>query len=318
MIINVECDELLYRAACSVEKQGYRISIKSHGDGIKGGRTTDFGNKYTATRIIQTLAKKGKVVDVDYTLEGYKMLIPDSETSLAHAIHTLKKWLEKIRGLSSGPTNLWLSPSDGSNFRNEVAQTSRIVNGEERKGYKEGRAVRPLHYQAIRDYLIEYQGAMECPGMEADDALGIHKGVMVHIDKDINMVAGKHYHWVTGTSYTVKDGFGVLDWDKKNNKLISLGLNFFYIQLLVGDSTDNIPSIKNPNSNRNFGPKTAYEYLKGCKTEKELFDKVKEVYYTVYKFTDVNWKERLAEQADLVWILQEPGVTGSIYLRGVK
>lgn len=311
MDINVENDELLYRAACSVEKQGYAVRIK-------GGKVTDFGNKYTATRIKQTLAKKGKVVNVDYTLEGYKLLIPDHDTSLGHAIHTLKGWIENIRSLNREVNlNLWLSPSDGSNFRNEVASTARVVNGVAREGYKAGRPERPIHYQAIRDYLIEYQGAKECPGMEADDALGIHKGLMVHIDKDINMVAGKHYNWVTKKLYSVPDGFGVLEWDKENNKLVSLGKNFFYIQLLTGDSTDNIPAIHNPFSNKksNFGPKTAYDYLKNCKKEVDLFDKVKEVYYTVYKS---GWKDRLAEQADLVWILQEPGVTGSIYLRGVK
>ena len=310
MDINVEADEILYRSACSVEKQGYRIRIK-------GGKTTDFGNKYTATRIKQDLLKRDKHIGIDYELEGYKMLIPDHDTSLGHAIHTLKKWIEnvRIRWMEYETINLWLSPSDGSNFRNEVARTARIVKGEERQGYKAGRPERPIHYQAIRDYLIKYQGAKECHGMEADDALGIHKGIMVHIDKDINMVAGMHYNWVTSTSYTVPEGFGVLKWE--NGKILSLGINFFYIQLLVGDSTDNIPGIKNPFANKscNFGYKTAYDYLKNCKTEKDLFDKIKEVYYTVYKS---GWKDRLSEQADLVWILQEPGVTGSQYLRGVK
>ena len=316
MEINVECDELLYRAACSVEKQGYRITTKS-------GKTTDFGNKYTATKIKQDLLKRDKHIDIDYTLEGYKILIPNGEESLSHAIHTLKKWIKKINSnnwsshFTFTGTNLWLSPSDGSNFRNEVAKTAKIVKGIPREGYKAGRSERPIHYQAIRDYLIEYQDAKECPGMEADDALGIHKGIMVHIDKDINMVPGWHMNWVTGDCYEVPEGFGILEWDKENSKLISYGLNFFYVQLLMGDSIDNIPAIKNPFANKssNFGPKTTYEYLKKSSTEKELFDKVKEVYYTVYKS---EWKERLSEQADLVWILQEPGITGSIYLRGMR
>lgn len=315
MHANIEADEILYRAACSVEKQSYKLSIiKSHHNSIIGGRCIDFGHKYTRTRILEVMKRRGKKEGEDYILQGYKSLIPDETTSIAHAIHLIKIWVDKIKSHCDS-YQLWLSPADKSNFRYNISKTPRIVNNREIKGYKAGRPDRPIHYEVCRDYLINVLGAKEIYGMEADDALGIYKGLMVHIDKDINMIPGEHLHWVDNIRYTVPEGIGRIEY--VDNQIKVYGTIFFYIQMLTGDSTDNIPGVNNPFSKKicNFGIKTAYNYLKDCKKEEELFDKVKQVYYTVYK---LDWKSKLSEIADLVWILRDKDVKGSEYLKGVK
>ena len=69
-------------------------------------------------------------------------------------------------------------------------------------------------------------------GEEADDQLSIRcalKGdTIATIDKDLNNTAGWHYNWQKDDLYCV----GKIEADRN-----------FYRQLLVGDSTDNIPGL---------------------------------------------------------------------------
>ena len=96
-----------------------------------------------------------------------------------------------------GKLRLFLTSSDKSNFRFNVVETE----GPRGMGYKAGRPPRPIHYQAARDYLINKCGAEEVyMDMEADDALCMYQTedtIATHIDKDINMVVGRHLNWVT-------------------------------------------------------------------------------------------------------------------------
>lgn len=310
MKVNIEGDELLYRAAFSVEKQGYILYLKiPDRDGISEA-SQNLGNMYTASQIHARMKEKG-VTKERYRLEGYKYLVPDDELSLGCALALVRKWITAASSYVKDGANIWISPSNGSNFRNKVATTPRIVNGVPLLGYKAGRARRPMHYEAIREFLISEYNAVEIDGYEADDALGMHRGLMCHIDKDINMVPGHHYHWVDDRLYSVKEGIQPIAFEK--GKLIAHGLIFFYIQLLMGDSTDNIPGLQNLNSTKkqNFGPKSVYELLRNCKDEPAALAIVKELYYNVYKS---EWKDKLFEIADLVWIVQDEGITGSRYL----
>lgn len=98
--------------------------------------------------------------------------------------------------------------------------------------YKANRtAPRPKHYDAIKEHLIKAWGAQIALGMEADDALGIAQDksgcetVICSIDKDLLQIPGQHYNFVK------KEWESVTEWE---------GLKWFYKQLLIGDSTDNV------------------------------------------------------------------------------
>lgn len=54
------------------------------------------------------------------------------------------------------------------------------------------------------------------------------------------------------------------------------GLMFFYAQIIKGDQSDNIPGIPGK------GDKFAYELLQNCRSEKELYNKVLDVYKEQY------------------------------------
>jgi hypothetical protein len=120
--------------------------------------------------------------------------------------------------------------------------------------YKGNRTqAKPLHYQAIRDYLTNNWGAEMCSGYEADDALGFNQDsntIIATIDKDLDQVTGAHYNWNKDKYYEVTE---------------EEGRKFFYTQLLTGDSTDNIRGIAG------IGQKKAEKALAGLITEEDLY-----------------------------------------------
>ncbi len=91
---------------------------------------------------------------------------------------------------------------------------------------------RPVHLQALREYLVAEWGATVTDGNEADDAVVIaqYSGdgdtAIAHIDKDIGMAEGRHYNFVKKTWYDVSS---------------EQAMRHFYWQLIMGDRSDNIP-----------------------------------------------------------------------------
>lgn len=103
---------------------------------------------------------------------------------------------------------------------------------------------KPLHYDALKQYLIDEWGAVVAVEEEADDLMGIEQEgdstVICSIDKDMLQVPGHHYNFV-------KDSFTFVSPEE--------GRLFFYKQLLMGDKADNIQGI------RGLGPVNAGRLL---------------------------------------------------------
>jgi len=122
---------------------------------------------------------------------------------------------------------------------------------------------KPPFLQELREYLVTEWKAQVTEGIEADDALGIAQtfspdtSVICSIDKDLKQIPGNHYNFVK------KEWDSVDPWK---------GLKFFYEQLLIGDTADNIFGI------RGIGPKKAASALSWCETEQELFETVRDMY----------------------------------------
>jgi hypothetical protein len=310
MILIQEADELCYRCAFACQKQAYKV-ITSRGK-------HDFKDKYTKTDIVKHFKTKGKIIDQDYTLEPY--LIIEEE----HIVkYTLEKMIEKLWlvshesiGEAVEEVQLWLSPSDHSNFRYNVVE----IMGAKGLGYKAGRAAKPHHLKYIRRLLIENYGAQEIKGFEADDALGMYASketILSHIDKDIDMIGSCwHYNHVTGDIYYVPDGLGTLEFDDKKNKVIGRGTIFFYLQMLTGDAIDNIPGCKNPEKAHhakppNFSAKEAYKLLQGIISEDVAWNYVALQFQHTYQD---KWVDAVQEVADLLWICRSKDQTGRQYL----
>jgi len=93
---------------------------------------------------------------------------------------------------------------------------------------------KPVHLQACRDYMVTKWNAVISEGCEADDLIGIAATdcddmmayVICSVDKDLKMIPGHHFNFVT-----------------KDRTFVSplTGMKNFYKQLILGDVSDNIP-----------------------------------------------------------------------------
>lgn len=163
-----------------------------------------------------------------------------------------------------------------SNYRQDIATES---------AYKGNRkdAKRPIHYKALREYLMNKWCFELIDGQEADDAIGIaayalpeNQSCIMSIDKDLDMIRGWHYNFVNKDLYHVTEKEAI-----KN----------FYMQILTGDRVDNIPGLKG------IGPKKAEKILKDCVGEQHLFETVLEKYEG-----DI---DKLTERGRLLWIRRQ-------------
>ena len=129
--------------------------------------------------------------------------------------------------------------------------------------------VEPRWRQACKEFLVREWNAEVTDGYEADDALGINQTsdtIICTIDKDLDMIPGKHYSWpILRQGAIVREG-----------KLYEVseieGLRSFYRSLLVGDRTDNIFGVDG------IGKVKAAKAIDHLETEEEMFDRVAELY----------------------------------------
>ncbi len=92
---------------------------------------------------------------------------------------------------------------------------------------------KPENYYEVKDYFIKRYEPVIVDGYEAEDYVGsIHKieeNVICGIDKDLDTIPGWHFNYVKDTYYEVTNDQAAYN---------------FYLQILVGDSTDNVKGIK--------------------------------------------------------------------------
>lgn len=163
--------------------------------------------------------------------------------------------------------------------------------------YKANRkdAEKPIHFDAIHNYLIRKWKACVVEDIEADDVLGIEQmavfendmntgreTVIATIDKDLDNIPGWHYNFMSMERYWVTPDDAMLN---------------FYRQILVGDGVDNIKGLWK------VGKVTAQKILPEFLSEDQMWQTVLHEYLA---------RERTVEDAvlnaKLLWIQQEPGV----------
>lgn len=193
----------------------------------------------------------------------------------------------------------YLSDSAENNFRYKIDPQ-----------YKANRTQpKPIHYEVLKEYLIVEHKAKIAYGKEADDALGIEQKkipdygfgesylkkeggvdspyqstILCTIDKDLRQIPGLHYSWPINRGGVEVRGGEIFEVTEQE------GLIYFYKQLIIGDTADNIKGIDG------LGPK---------KTDKLFEDKtIEEIHQLVYELYSDDL-ERLQRNAQLLWILRE-------------
>lgn len=209
---------------------------------------------------------------IDADVPTYRIGFACNEESEAIAIKTLEGFIvDMIADLFIGQELTWkLFLSGKENFRNEIAVTA---------PYKGNRTKdKPVHYKALRKYLVDVWGASMSEGQEADDDIAIAAtndpdAVICSVDKDFYQVPGRNYNFVTKEhkSFTEEEG-----------------LLWAYRQSIMGDAVDNIKGV------RGIGEVKSLKLLQD-KTEKEMWSEV----------VDLLGKERALENMRLVYLRRE-------------
>lgn len=169
------------------------------------------------------------------------------------------------------------------NFRFDIATI---------KPYKGNRidARKPKYYQEMKDYMFDVWRAIPVRGQESDDAIGIEQfdnpdkyTVIYSIDKDMLCIPGWHYNWVK---------------EELHYQTITEANLFFFWQMMVGDTTDNIPGINK------VGVKTASRIIE---EEERDVDRVREAVKQLYmKQYGEDWESAYQEVGNLLYIRRRP------------
>ena len=272
MIALFDADILVFRCGYAAEKNQWFLSIG-------GEAPTVYAYKKEAEAALDEALpgiysrKEGE----DYQLWSERYLEP-----VENALNNVKTVVAKVLsdlGLSDLDVKMYLSGS--KNFRHDVAKTRPYKGNRDEKK-------RPQHEEAIRKYIRSTWDTTVCDGIEADDAMGIaqcaadpFETCIVTIDKDLDMIPGLHYNFVKEERYETNE---------------EEAWRIFCTQLLMGDSTDNIPGLPRIGKAKAAGMLEALEH-------DELLEEVARQYASKSRRDD--WFDYLTEQAQLIWILRE-------------
>ena len=163
-------------------------------------------------------------------------------------------------------------------------------------------ARKPKNWAYLREVLEHYEGPRFKPKVwvtrEADDGMA-YCAYLQHIaistrDKDMRMLPGLHVNWMTYQLTEVPPGA----WDVIGEDGDQYGLKWFYLQLLQGDTADNISGVPRLFGST-CGDARAAKYLATAPDRDEAYDRVQAAYAEFYKEA---WPDALIEQAGLLWL----------------
>ncbi len=217
---------------------------------------------------------------IDGDIIAYRVAFSCKDKSVRLALESVDEMIDYILEECSfhnatGDYEVYLTGK--GNFRTEIS-TTHVYKGN-RKGVE-----KPVHLEAIRDYLITDYSATVSLGEEADDLISKEAtkvgstAVVASADKDMLQIPATHFNFNKGV------------WKNVTEKE---GLKFFYTQILTGDSADNIYGLYR------VGPVKAKKILEGCETEEDLWEAVINAY-------DGDL-ERVLENARLLWLRRYEG-----------
>jgi hypothetical protein len=274
MHVHFDGDLLVYRCGFAAEKMQY--DVIDCGGGCEATFTTrkeaqafcDEANEWEDDQRSFEVVQGDRLVEpVEHALANVRSMVDNALDSLACSVDDMTMYL-----------------SGADNFRIGIA-TIKPYKGNRDASHK------PVHGPAIREYMIKKYGALVSENEEADDQVGYshyrmyiadeQSSCIATVDKDLDMIPGMHYNFVKDESYFIDD---------------DAAIRWFYLQLLMGDSTDNIPGLPR------IGPKTASKMLEGLTEELEYYTVAREAYDQAYE----DGLAALIENARLLWIRRQP------------
>lgn len=195
---------------------------------------------------------------------------------------------------------------------------------------------KPVHLEACREYMAAKRGPVSgvaWDNAEADDGMAeaawkaFYAGeqdtvVIVTKDKDLRMCPGHHLNWDSGIIHTVEGTFGhieIIERVGKTGKITKkhggYGTKFFWFQLLMGDTADNIkgcPKADIGGKHKACGLVGAYSLLRDAATDRECLricmDAYKTNTFTHYLTGEpASWQDVFWSEAQMLWMQRNPG-----------
>ena len=213
---------------------------------------------------------------IDADIICYAVGFAANKDPVENALHSVKVMIRSILEKTKADSYRCFLTGKG-NYRESIATIAKY------KGNRTGE--KPVHYNAIREYLLDYHDAELIEGREADDAMGCaqnDKTIICSIDKDLNMIRGRHYNWRKDVIYEVSQSEADI---------------FFMKQLMTGDATDNIKGLAG------IGDKRAQAVIDNAKNMTDLYWTILDMYAVQYERP----YEAMMENAHLLWIQREEG-----------
>lgn len=214
----IDGDVLRYRIGFACQKSVYAVSLPNETE--HAGFIATFDKKKEMKAWIQE-----HIPDEEY--EVTEFISPEPIENCLHSVKiSIESMMERL-----GSTDVRVYMTGSSNFRDTLVDYYKANRDRTRK---------PHHYDNITQYLVDIWDAEVVEGYEADDQMSIDQynfagiftdfehTVICTIDKDLDMVPGWHYNFVTDEKYFITE----MD-----------GLRNFYCQMLAGDNSDNIPGL---------------------------------------------------------------------------
>lgn len=298
MLLIVDGDPICYMSGFAAEKNHWSIVVATEGgmqqvffDPSDGKTANEKMKAWIAANPDVEILSKDKEVraePVSHALEIVRSMLQSISAEVAEQFKTME--LERILVLS-GKTN----------WRDKVA-TLLPYKGNRDPSHK------PVHYQAIRDYMVAQHAAILTDGIEADDMCAMlaheHMGIRIDgmplyycvasIDKDLDQIPGWHYDYMKKVFYFVD---------------VEEAAKSFWQQVLSGDPTDNIGGCWK------IGAKGAKELLEGWMAEgatpTDIWSNIIDVYSlstarAKCPYADKSPTEVALENARLLYLQQKP------------
>jgi DNA polymerase-1 len=220
----------------------------------------------------------------------------NDDTSIAEARERLRDKVESMQRVSSAEKRVILLTASGSHKGHRYA-LARV------KPYQGQRtnAKRPKNWRALRELLDtgEFGETISYTDREADDGFGYYgwlnpqNTVIATQDKDMRMVPGWHMDWKDNRMFYLAPDQFEASWNDK-----VYGEKWFWLQMLQGDTADNIPGLPLLNGKK-CGEITAAKYLAPAGNREEALTLVAAGYRGTY---GDRWYTEMAEQACLLWM----------------
>lgn len=289
----LDADPIVYRSGYAAQHTRLEVIYESQNDG-PAKAVFDDGDDMLTARGAYKVWKEAQGENIDVLREDV-IITPEP---VEFALHTVKAQVNGIENsvrdhFFSNP-RLYPVLSGPGNYREKIA-TIRPYKGNRK-------AALPVHYNNIRNYLTSSFGAKVVHGRESDDEVSIQayraiadrdSYVVATIDKDLDQIPGWHYDYLKKVFYHVSED------DARDA---------FWIQVIAGDSSDNVPGAWHygveratgfVKLNRDLSDSQLWEGIVG------LYENSKRIEGCPYIALDARTVAR--ETAQLVYIQKEPG-----------